>query len=159
MRKTVILLFVMVVIGSAKVMAQSEGSNYETALGVKFYPGAITIKHFIADDKALEGLLSFWDYGFRVTGLYELHGNKTDAPGLKWYIGPGAHVGSWNSTWAADYPNRAHGVMMGVDGVLGLDYKINGAPIDVSLDIQPAFNIIGYTYFDLWGGIAVRYAF
>ena len=32
------------------------------------------------------------------------------------------------------------GIMIGVDGVLGLDYKVKGAPIDVSLDWRPLFS-------------------
>ncbi|MGB8192716.1 MAG: hypothetical protein WCF67_12390 [Chitinophagaceae bacterium] len=139
--------------------AQSMGRSYRTALGVKFYPGALTIKHFTKPNRALEGLGYFWNYGFRVTGLYEIHGDINGAPGLKWYVGPGAHIGFWNNDWKKRYPGRNDGVAVGVDGVLGLDYKINQAPINLSVDWQPSFNIIGYTYFSSWGGFAVRYTF
>lgn len=47
--------------------AQALGSNYKTAAGVKFYPGALSVKHFTSKDVALEGLASFWNYGFRFT--------------------------------------------------------------------------------------------
>jgi len=47
-----------------------------------------------------------------------------------------------------------------VDGVLGLDYKISGAPINVSIDWQPSLNLIGHTYFEGgWGGLGVRFTF
>ena len=50
--------------------------------------------------------------------------------------------------------------MVGIDGVLGLDYKVKGAPLDVSLDWQPSFNFVGYNYFEGgWGGLGIRYAF
>jgi hypothetical protein len=139
--------------------AQALGSNYKTAAGIKFYPGAISVKHFTSKDVALEGLASFWNYGFRFTGLYEYHGDFKNAAGLKWYVGPGAHVGFWNSDWKDRYPGRASGIMIGVDGVLGIDYKIKDAPINLSLDVQPSFNIVGYTYFDVWGGLGIRYTF
>jgi hypothetical protein len=158
MRKAFVL-FAVITLATGKLWAQAEGSSYETAVGVKFYPGALSIKHFTNDQTALEGLLSFWNYGFRMTGLYEIHGNINDAPGLKWYVGPGAHIGFWNNTWHQDYPGRDHGVQIGVDGVLGLDYKFTGAPIALSLDIQPAFNIVGYTYFEVWGGLGIKYTF
>jgi hypothetical protein len=144
---------------SSKADAQAMGTSYRTALGFKFYPGAITIKHFTREDRALEGLGYFWHDGFRFTGLYEIHGDINGAPGLKWYVGPGAHVGFWNDDWKRRYPNRNDGVAIGVDGVLGLDYKIKSAPINLSLDWQPSFNIIGYTYFSSWGGLAIRYTF
>lgn len=139
-------------------IAQPTGSSYKTALGVKFYPGGISIKHFTQPNKALEGIGYFWNYGFRFTGLYEIHGDFNGAPGLKWYIGPGAHIGFWNDEWKRRYPSRSSEVAIGIDGVLGLDYKFKGAPINMSIDWQPSFNLVGYSYFESgWGGFAVRY--
>jgi len=138
---------------------QAMGSSYRTALGVKFYPGSISIKHFMYENRALEGLASFWHDGFRITGLYEIHGDINGAPGLKWYVGPGAHIGAWNNDWEHNHPDRDGGIQIGIDGVLGIDYKINAAAINLSLDIQPLFNIANYSYFDVWGGIGIRYTF
>jgi hypothetical protein len=50
-------------------------------------------------------------------------------------------------------------VAFGIDGVLGLDYKIKGAPLNLSIDWQPSFNFVGYSYFSNWGGLAIRYTF
>ncbi len=45
-----------------------------------------------------------------------------------------------------------------MDGVLGLDYKIKGAPINVSIDWQPSINFVGYGRFESgWGGLGIRY--
>jgi hypothetical protein len=140
--------------------AQSLGSDYKTALGVKIYPGALSVKHFIKSNVAVEGLGYFYNYGFRLTGLYEIHGNINGAPGLKWYVGPGAHIGTWNDQWKKDFPTRQNGLQLGIDGVLGLDYKFNGAPINLSIDWQPSFNLVGYNYFEGgWGGLGIRYTF
>lgn len=143
--------------------AQSKSSNsysYQNALGVKAYPGAISYKHFGQSKNAVELLGYFWNDGTRITGLYEIHGDINGAPGLKWYIGPGAHVGFWSDSWKKNYPNRDGGIAVGVDGVLGLDYKFKGAPINISADWQPSFNLIGYNYFEGgWGGIGIRYTF
>jgi len=140
--------------------AQSMGSDYQTALGIKFFPGAISVKHFIGGNNAIEGLGYFWDHGFRFTGLYEIHGDINGASGLKWYIGPGAHIGVYNDAWA--YNNHVYNsgsLSLGLDGVLGLDYKISNAPIDLSLDFQPSLELVNYAYFSGWGGLAVRYTF
>lgn len=153
-----ILILMVCVSFSTIAFAQPNGSSYQTALGAKFYPGAISIKHFTQKDRALEGLGYFWNYGFRFTGLYEIHGDINGAPGLKWYVGPGAHIGFWNDSWRNRYPSRADGIAIGIDGVLGLDYKVKGAPLNFSIDWQPSFNFIGYSYFESgWGGFAVRY--
>ncbi|OIR00692.1 hypothetical protein GALL_172170 [mine drainage metagenome] len=136
------------------------GSSYQTAVGIKVYPGALDIKHFIKPKVAIEGLAYIWQYGFRTTGLYEIHGNINSVEGLKYYIGGGAHLGFYNTKWNLDYPSRQSGLDIGVDGVLGLDYKIPGAPIDVSFDWQPSIDLIGYNNFESgWGGLAIRYTF
>lgn len=141
---------------SSSLKAQDNiGSHeYKTALGVKFYPGAVSLKHFIKPKAALEGLGYFWNRGFRVTGLYEFHNDINGVEGLKWYVGPGAHVGFYNS-------KHGGGSSFGVDGVIGLDYKIREAPINLSVDWQPSIEFNGaYDGFSgNWGGLAIRYVF
>ncbi len=160
MKKIFILSLITLTLGIAKTEAQNLSSSYQTAVGLKIYPGAVSVKHFVNGNNAIEGLGYFWQYGFRLTGLYEIHGDINGAPGLKWYVGPGAHIGSYNDNWIRDYPYRDNSVAIGIDGVLGLDYKIKGAPINVSFDWQPSFNLVGYSYFEGgWGGLGIRYAF
>jgi len=136
------------------------GPDYKTAVGVKVYPGAVTVKHFLSGGKAIEGIGYLTSDGFRVTGLYELHYDLGNVEGLKWYVGGGGHLGIWSDAWKNKYPTRQAGMAIGVDGILGLDYKIKGAPLNLSFDWQPSFNLIGYNYFEGgWGGLAVRYTF
>jgi hypothetical protein len=161
--KKIILLAVIVTAAAVHVNAQSMGSSYKTALGVKFYPGAgISVKHFVKSNAALEGIGYFWRDGMRITGLYEFHGDINGAPGLKWYVGPGAHIGFWNDRyWRDRYGRRIGGAVIGIDGVLGLDYKFKNAPINMSLDWQPSFEFgtYGDGFSGNWGGFAVRYTF
>ena len=127
--------------------------------------GGVSLKTFISDRNALEFIGFFDRYGTRITGLYEFHGNINGAPGLKWYVGPGAHVGFWNNRyWDRRYPGYRGGAVVGIDGVLGLDYKFNGAPINMSIDWQPSFEFgdFGDRYGGFngnWGGFAIRYTF
>ena len=132
----------------------SSGSTYRTALGVKVWDGGgISFKHFLTDNNALELIGYFWSRGTRITGLYEIHGPISGASGLKWYIGPGAHVGFYNTKYG-------DGSFIGIDGVLGLDYKFKGAPINVSLDWQPSFEFGDNRGFvGSWGGLGIRYTF
>lgn len=137
--------------------AQSKSTNsssYKTALGVKVWDGGgISFKHFLNDNGALELIGYFWKRGSRITGLYEIHGPVKGAAGLKWYIGPGAHIGFYNTKYG-------DGSFIGIDGVIGLDYKFNGAPINVSLDWQPSFEFGDNRGFvGNWGGLGIRYTF
>ena len=154
MKKQIILSILTLVIFITTATAQSKGRTYTTALGVKFLDGAgITLKHFISERDALEGIGFFWNQGARITGLYELHYDINGAPGLKWYVGPGVHIGFYNT-------KNGGGSWAGIDGVLGLDYKINNAPLNLSIDWQPSFEFgTGRGFTGNWGGFGVRYTF
>jgi hypothetical protein len=139
------------------VQAQSKSahsSSYRTALGVKVWDGGgITLKHFFNTQNAGELIGYFWRNGVRFTGLYEIHGNISGAEGLRWYIGPGAHIGFYNTKYG-------DGSFGGIDGVLGLDYKFNEAPINLSIDWQPSFEFgDGRGFYGGWGGLGIRYTF
>jgi len=138
-----------------------KGQYYQTGIGLRVGAATgVTVKHFISSRHALEGILSTRWRGVTVTGLYEIHDDAFDAPGLTWHYGFGAHIGFWNGRyvkWAEDDIN--HGVI-GIDGVIGLEYNFPQAPINVSLDWKPAFNLIGHSGF--WGdsgGVSIRYIF
>ncbi|OYW19286.1 MAG: hypothetical protein B7Z54_04165 [Sphingobacteriales bacterium 12-47-4] len=135
-------------------VTRSSAQDYTTALGVKFWDGGgITLKHFFNEQNAGELIGYFWSQGARFTGLYEIHGDISNAGGLRWYIGPGAHVGFYNSKYG-------DGAYFGVDGVLGLDYKFNNAPINLSIDWQPSIEFgTGRGFYGGWGGLGVRYTF
>ncbi len=154
MKKLIILSTTFLLFSVTAILAQSKGSSYTTALGVKFFDGGgITLKHFIKENIALEGVGFFWNQGTRITGLYELHYDINGAPGLKWYLGPGAHIGFYNT-------KNGGGSFAGIDGVLGLDYKINKAPLNLSLDWQPSFEFgTGRGFTGSWGGFGIRYTF
>lgn len=151
MRKLFAVLILLSIVTTASAQ---KGPSYRTALGVKVWDGGgISFKHFLHDNKALELIGYFWNQGSRITGLYEIHGPISGASGLQWYIGPGAHVGFYNS-------RNGDGAFIGVDGVLGLDYKFNGAPINISLDWQPSFEFgSNRGFYGSWGGLGVRYTF
>src|SRR5438874_13094844 len=73
------------------------GTNYQTALGVKIWDGGgFSLKHFITPAHAVEGIGYFYNRGFRLTGLYEFHYDFNGVEGLRWYVGPGAHIGFYN---------------------------------------------------------------
>src|ERR1700678_2428610 len=98
MRKTIIVLTALMCFAVSNLKAQQvdNSSSYTTAVGLKFSPGALTVKHFVDDEVAIEGIGYFASYGFRLTGLYEFHHDIADVEGLKWYVGPGAHVGFYS---------------------------------------------------------------
>lgn len=148
MRKIVLACCTLLVF-SATTQAQS---NYSQAVGLKLWDGAgVSYKHFFNDSHAGELIGYFWRQGTRITGLYEIHKPIASVDGLQWYFGPGAHIGFYNGKYG-------DGIYAGVDGVVGLDYKIPSAPINISLDWQPSFEFgDGRGFVGSWGGIGIRY--
>ena len=133
---------------------------YKSAIGVKMYPSAISYKQFIRTNKAVEALGYFSLDGFRATVLYETYAPIEGNENLSWYVGYGGHLGLWSETWKKNNPDHTAGIAVGVDGILGLDYKVKTAPLNISVDWQPSFNFVGSSYFESgWAGIGIRYTF
>lgn len=163
MKKILMLVGMVMTMSVFTAKAQEMDQSYKTALGVKlWHNGAgITLKQFIGQNHALEGIGYFWNGGARITGLYEFHFDIAGAPGLKWYVGPGAHIGFYQNGYKDPYGYYSTGTSyIGLDGVLGLDYKFDGAPINLSLDWQPSIEFgDGRGFYGGWGGLGIRYTF
>ena len=141
----------------------SKGQDYNTGIGLRGgFDYGLTVKHFISDKSALEFLLASRWRGFEVTGLYEVHNQIGDVDRFKWFYGFGAHIGFWNGDYTHDYwgyPGTNYTVV-GLDGILGLEYSFKEVPINLSLDWKPALNFIGYTGFWADGGaLSIRFIF
>ncbi len=152
-RNFVVILFVCFICTLSQ-NANCQTNRYKNAIGIKVWDGAgITFKHFIDEKSAAEFIGFFWSQGTRLTGLYELHFDIPNSAGLQWYIGPGTHLGFYNT-------KNGDGVFVGIDGVLGLDYKFTNAPLNLSLDWQPSFEFgTGRGFAGSWGGLGIRYTF
>jgi hypothetical protein len=165
MKKLTLLLLTIGFIGLSnyEAKAQALGTNYQNAIGGRFgVANGITFKHFMNERDALDFILNFrakkHKYSsFRLVGLYEIHNPIVNAPGLQWYYGIGGGIGSYTYK---DDSNRDSNVYLSVDGVLGLDYKFNGAPINIALDWKPSFDISPDQGLDFEGvGLSIRFAF
>lgn len=168
MKKTIYFLFaltIFVFIGTSS-KAQQYKTNYEFALGLKFggYENGISGKYFLDNTTSLEGVLGFRSHGLVVTGLYELNVNVFNTPGLQFYYGLGAHVGAVGAgiykRFGGDneYYNNGQ-VLLGADGVVGLEYVIPNSPIAVSLDLNPRIELTGGPFVDLAPGLGIKYTF
>jgi hypothetical protein len=146
----------LIVCFNTRVKAQ----EYKNAIGGRFgVSNGVTFKTFLDGNHALDLILNFRSNNntssFRFIGLYEVHAPLSDVAGLKWFYGGGGSIGSLKNK-ATDKDSFA----VSLDGVLGLDYKFNGAPINISLDWKPAINIAPETEFDGEGlGLSLRFTF
>ncbi len=155
MKKTKIVFVFLILISSAHLSAQ----NYSSSIGVRggFFSG-ISGKFFIDNVDAIEVVGAFHHRGLLVSGMFQRHTNAFDAPGLNWYYGAGVHLGFYNRSYTPWYDDEDGNVStLGVNGVLGLEYKIEEIPFTIGVDVTPAFNLIGHTGYWMSGGVTLRY--
>ncbi len=134
-------------------------AQYVDAVGIRagLYNG-ITYKHFFMNETAVEGILHTRWSGLEVVGLLENH-QDLSPDGLSWYWGYGAHLGFYDSQYTNWYESGSTTVV-GIDGIIGLEFIIPNSPIAVGFDWKPYFNIIGHSglYAD-GGALSLRYTF
>jgi len=145
--------------------SQTGGQDYKTAVGLKFgaYEDGISIKYFATSDVSYEGVIGFRSHGVVFTGLYELNQEAFDVPQLKFYYGFGAHIGAvgkgdYERFGNDEYYNSSH-ILLGADGVIGLEYTVPQSPIAFSLDLNPRIELASGPYFDLAPGLGLKYTF
>jgi hypothetical protein len=155
MKKSVIT-FIMVLSFVSLVSAQ----DYKTGIGLRAGNSlGLTIKHYLNQKAAFEGLLKTRWQGFEITGLYEINNQAFDVSGLKWFYGVGGHIGFYNGDYVYWGRSGTTYTVVGIDGILGLEYTFTEIPINIGLDWKPALNLVGYE--GLWseGALSVRYVF
>lgn len=152
------LLFIFIL--AVGMAAAASGQDYKTALGLRAgLPYGLTVKHFLNNTNALEGIVAGTRYGgFVITGLYESVHWTGEYPGLNWFFGGGAHIGSWDDD--PDFADSETGGVFGLDAILGLEYTFDEIPLNLSLDILPTFNLVGSNNWGgINGGLSIRYVF
>lgn len=153
------------------MLLSSQLSAQKNAIGVRLGtdPG-ITYKRYFAGNGGMELMLTTASYrGLVLTGLYEWHLPFAGAPGLFGYLGVGGHVGTFNHWVATRRYRNGHteviyvdgsGPSFGVDGIMGLEYRIPGAPLTIGLDIKPGIDIYRDAVIGTFNGaFSFRYRF
>lgn len=107
--------------------------NYKHAIGVRAggSNGAITYKQHLQAGNAFEVMAWVnWNSGFSLAGLYEWTMPVINDD-FNFYYGVGGHLGAYEKAFA-----------IGIDAIVGLEYKIPSIPLALSIDYKPAINII-----------------
>ena len=159
MKKIISITFVLVSL--LFVCKQSKAQDYQSAVGLKFggYENGVSVKYFTQKDIAVEGIVGFRDHGVVVSGLFEIQQEAFGVPELKFYYGAGAHIGAIGS---GEYHNEVYAnnhLLLGVDGVLGLEYIIPKSPIGISIDLNPRAELATGPFFDIAPGLGLKYVF
>jgi hypothetical protein len=129
MKKKGYAILVTVLISLTQVQAQDFGLGFRISSHI-----GITGQYFLSSDRAIEGQMNYNNYGLDFVGLYEVH-RSLGEPGWRWYYGGGAHISTWNHS-----PDNS--LLIGVDGIIGIEYMFAQVPLALSIDLKPAFDLV-----------------
>ncbi len=153
-----------------------DGVSYNTGIGVRFggWESGFTVKHFINSKAAIEGILSTgWLHrGMRLTGLYEVQ-KPLGNGGFYWFWGVGGHIGMYNERYwyngdckdgGYEYKGRWYNcdgtrTTLGIDGIIGLEFKFPSIPLTMGIDLKPSIDLLGWGRHYGDGAFTVRYVF
>ena len=138
----------------AVISFSATAQSYKKAIGIRLGPNSAAItagftgKYFLNEKAAVEGIIGI-NNGLGICGLYELHFPIEAVKGLQWFGGGGAYIAFRSST-----------TFIGGAGIIGLDYKFEEIPLNLSLDWKPELNLISNVAFESSGiGLSARFTF
>jgi hypothetical protein len=157
------IVFVFLLTAGIASFSNLAAQDYKTALGVRLSSSnamqnnSVSIKQFIREKMAIEGLFTFGD-PLALGALLEFYKPLSPA-GLTWFYGAGGYVSfvkkvNVNTLKSTTDPN------FGAQGIVGLDYKFSNIPLNISLDWKPELNIVSDINFEPAAiGFSARFTF
>ncbi|MGI4760127.1 MAG: hypothetical protein ACRYF0_05440 [Janthinobacterium lividum] len=124
--------------------------KYNTALGARLGGGnyGITLQQRVASRVTIEGIAGLREREYSGTVLGEYHFGIL-GPSLNYYFGAGGHLGH----------NKDTGGFSGLDGLVGVEYKIAFLPVVVSFDFKPTLEFGSDDYARFPTAFSIRYVF
>ena len=161
-----LLKITLVVLTIILFQSTSQAQSYKTGIGARLggYENGLTVKHFTKSNTAIEGILGLRPGVFILTLLYEKHAKAFNESSLKWFYGIGGHIGSigrgrYYKRYYDDRYYNDNTVLLGVDGILGLEWVIPELPISLGADLHPRLELANGAFLDLEPAVSIRYVF
>jgi hypothetical protein len=178
--KTWILILLYLLLNSIPVISQiksgetpdkTDNISYKNALGIRAGTSSGPVfKHFINESRAYEFILGVWQNAIGFTAVTEKHASA-GLNGVRFYYGAGGHItvesGRYifkrhdNRNNGYQYRYGKNGVALGLDAIVGIDWKIPMIPIVLSFDFKPLVEINNYGtfYASIDPGLGIKFAF
>jgi len=123
----------------------------------------ISYKSYTGSRYAIETQLNFGGIRYlegksiSAAALIEYH-LPLPSPEFRIFFGGGLHFGRWTDRQDAGHPNE---IIIGLDGVGGIEYLFRKFPLSISGDLRPSLNYIQEVEFFPHGmlGVGLRYYF
>ena len=124
--------------------------KYVTAAGVRLGGGnyGLTVQQLVGRRVTLEGIAGLREREYSGTVLAEYHFGIL-GPSLNYYLGAGGHLGH----------RKDAGSFRGLDGIVGVEYKVAFLPLALSFDFKPSLEFGGDDYARFPTAFSIRYVF
>ncbi|MFV0564844.1 MAG: hypothetical protein ACK5NB_03320 [Flavobacteriaceae bacterium] len=134
MKKVTSILVLLVFALLSSTSAFSQVYKGSVGLGIDLHDGATLVgpsgKYFFDQNNAVQAEIGFGDDITKIEGLYQYHGQFTEAEGLQWFAGAGPAIFMYDG--GSDFWIRFTG---------GLEYKIPSVPLVFSFDWRPGLSL------------------
>jgi len=141
-------------IGSALLLVlfarPAAAQKYITAAGVRLGGSnyGLTVQQLVASRVTIEGIAGLGQREYSGTVLGEYHFGIL-GPSLNYYFGAGGHLGH----------NKDTGGFSGLDGIVGVEYKVAFLPVALSFDFKPSLEFGNDDYARFPTAFSIRYVF
>ena len=157
--RSIIIILLLVLLMVEVVTGQDRRHAVSGRIGLS---SGIAYQLMVDEFRGYRGFISFRDGGIQLTGMIEsyrpIYLNFTDK--IYYYTGMGAHIGftRWQSgNWLWSDPFRYYRQVtwnhvlpvIGLDAIMGIEYRIERIPLTFSLDVKPFFELFGQNIFRL----------
>jgi len=124
--------------------------KYITAAGVRLGGGnyGLTVQQLVGSRVTIEGIAGLGQREYSGTVLGEYHFGIL-GPSLNYYFGAGGHLGH----------NKDTGGFSGLDGIVGVEYKVAFLPVALSFDFKPSLEFGSDDYARFPTAFSIRYVF
>lgn len=122
--------------------------KYITAAGLRLGSGSygLTVQQLVGRRITLEGIAGLGEREYSGTALAEYHFGIL-GPSLNYYVGAGGHLGH----------NKDTGGFSGLDGLVGIEYKVAFLPLVLSFDFKPSLEFNSDDYARFPTAFSIRY--
>ena len=128
-------------------------------------PLSVSVKHYINPKISFEAIGAYNNASAKASWMQLALAGQYNFPfkdtrNFNWFIGMGLSAYRWN--WKSGFNGEAYAkTVFGTFAQIGLDYKFKKAPINISIDYMPSYQLSGYdsglTF--VGGAIGLRYVF
>lgn len=165
MKKTAFV--VVALIFSLNLFAETpkKPNPYKFGIGAAYYPAlnnpiAVSLKFYMKSGHSIEFFGYDLEQNYKLAALFAPYLPISKDGRLRLILGAGLHVGFWKSEYKTN--SYTTNPIVGMDGIMGMEYRIPKIPVSLEIQYQPNADIAGNNdfYYDKeWAGGTLKIVF